>query len=326
MGEPRVSVVLPAYNAEATISEALESLAAQTYRDFEVIVVDDGSTDDTRTIGERAGAKVVSLAQNSGVVAAANRGFAEARGELIARMDADDFAYPERLAKQVAALDANLRWGACATGVLIVGEDVQEGFLRFAGWSNALLSPEEIARERFIDQPVVNPTTMVRRAVAERFPLRGETGWAEDYDFWLRVIGAGVEVGKLPEVLLDWRDSPGRLTRTGDEYSLAAFSRAKAHFLARMSGKFSIAGAGPIGKSLAHDLRAEGAEVVAFYDVHPRRIGNTIHGIPVFADTAIIPGGPVLLSAVGVPGAREKVRACAAKAGYEEGDNFFCIA
>ena len=326
MGNPRVSVVLPAYNAGATISGALESLAAQTYRDFEVIVVDDGSSDDTRMIAESAGVKVVSLSRNSGVVAAANRGLAEARGELIARMDADDFAYPERLAKQVAALDAHPDWGACATGVRITGDEVQDGFRRFAEWSNGLLSPEDIARERFIDQPVVNPTTMVRREVAERFPLRGETGWAEDYDFWLRVIEAGIAVGKTAEILLDWRDSPGRLTRSRDEYSLREFSRAKAHFLAGMSAEFAIAGAGPIGKRLVHDLRAEGADVVAFYDVHPRRIGNMVQGVPVFADTAIVPRGPLLLSAVGVPGGRDIVRARAAEAGYEEGDNFFCVA
>ncbi len=326
MGDPRVSVLLPAFNSEATIGAALDSLEAQTYRNFEVVVVDDGSVDRTCELAKVSGARIVSLTRNCGVAAAANHGFAEAQGELIARMDADDVAHPERLARQVASLDANPGWGACATAVRITGDDVQDGFLRFAEWSNGLVTPEAIARERFIDLPVVNPTTMVRRDVAQKFPLRGDRGWAEDYDFWLRVLGEGIAVGKTAETLLDWRDSPARLTRCGKDYSLRAFSRAKAHFLARISRKFTIAGAGPIGKRLATDLRAEGAEISAFYDVHPRRIGGKIAGIPVLCDAEIAQDGNTLLSAVGIAGAREIVRSRARAGGFTEGADFFCVA
>ena len=323
---PKVSVILPAYQAESSLGDALASISTQTFRDYEVIVVDDGSTDRTGEIADEFGARVISFSRNLGVVAAANRGLEEARGELIARMDADDIAHPERLARQVALLDAEPEMGACATGVRIIGEDVQDGFVKFAEWGNALVQPEDIARERFIDLPVVNPTTMVRRSVAEQFPLRGEIDWAEDYDFWLRVMGAGIKVGKVDEVLLDWRDSPGRLTRTGEEYSLASFSRAKAHYLSCIAGKFAVAGAGPIGKRLAADLRVEGAEVTAFYDVHPRRIGNRIGGTPVLDSSAISLDAGVLLSAVGVPGGRGFVRAMAVEAGFREGEDFFCVA
>ena len=114
MPAPLVSVVMPARNAAAFLREAIDSILTQTWRELELIVVDDGSTDDTRAIAEELGAadgrlRVISPggSQNakSGLVAALNRGFSEARGDLVARMDADDLAYPDRIAQQVAYLD-----------------------------------------------------------------------------------------------------------------------------------------------------------------------------------------------------------------------------
>jgi len=311
------------------VGEALASLQRQTFRDFEVVAVDDGSTDRSRDILDAHGwVRTVGFPENRGVVQAAMRGVDEAGGKLVARMDADDVCHEERLEKQVEFLDAHLECGACVTGVRVTGEEVKDGFRRFEDWVNGLGTPEAIARERFIDQPVVNPSAMLRREIVEMFPLR-DMGWAEDYDFWLRLVGAGVRVGKLSEVMLEWRDSPQRLTRTGDPYSPEAFSRAKAHFLAKLSDRFAVCGAGPIGKRMARHLREKGAQVEVFYEVNPRRIGERIAGVEVRSQEHLATacgGGVVLLAAVGRPGARNLIRGQARAAGYVEGEDFFCVA
>ena len=135
-------------------------------------------------------------------------------------------------------------------------------------------------------------------------------GWAEDHDLYLRLLARGMRFGKVPEVLLDWRDGPGRLTRTHPDYAEAQVWRMKAHHLAQLTKVETqgvvICGAGPIGKRLGRLLRAAGVTVHGFFEVHPRRIGQRIGGVPV--------AGPeefgarwreaVLLSAVGVDGGR----------------------
>lgn len=116
MQQPLASVIIPAYNAERYLREAVESALAQTHSHLEVVIVDDGSTDGTRRLAEELAAgdarvRVFSQ-ENAGVGAARNRGIAEARGEFIAPLDADDFWYPEKLARQIAVLvERGDRWG-----------------------------------------------------------------------------------------------------------------------------------------------------------------------------------------------------------------------
>lgn len=111
MHNPRVTVLLPVYNGQRYLDESLASITAQEYRDFEIVIVDDGSTDETPRIIERWLARderIVTIRQeNGGISRACNAGLALARGEYLARQDADDISLPHRLAKQVAALDAN---------------------------------------------------------------------------------------------------------------------------------------------------------------------------------------------------------------------------
>lgn len=120
-GAPRVSVVIPAYNAAGCIRRAVESVFAQTYRDLELLVVDDGSTDATRAVLIGYGNRLTLLTQaNSGPAAARNRGLAQARGDYVAFLDADDYWLPEKLARQVALLDAQPAIGFCSTATTVV--------------------------------------------------------------------------------------------------------------------------------------------------------------------------------------------------------------
>jgi glycosyltransferase involved in cell wall biosynthesis len=343
---PTVSIVLPARDAESTLGMAIESCLAQTLPNFELILVDHGSIDGTFSVMKKYARRdsridVLKKPRSAPFVSVANLAWQESRGELIARMDADDFSYPARLQHQVRFLADHPDMAACGTLVRIRKRRTAEstshtapdqGYADYETWINSLVTPDDIAAQRFIDSPLANPTTLVRRSALERFGGYADPDWAEDYDLWLRMLEAGERLGKVEKVLLDWIDSDTRSTRTIDRYSQDQFQRAKAHYLARLplvrQRGVSIAGAGPIGKKLARRLRDDhGITVGAFFEVSENRIGNAIDGIPVLPTEALA-GSPhrVLVGAVGLPGARDLIRDLALANSYREGEDFFCVA
>ncbi len=339
---PCVSVVLPARNAQATLARAIDSILQQTFRNFELIVIDDHSRDETRDIIEEYGKKddrVRRIHAERGLIPALRAGCEAATGRYIARMDADDLAMPERFKQQVRFLDDNRRIDVCSCLVEITGNETnpdglpREGFARYERWLNNLMSPEEIAVSRFIESPVAHPTVMMRRMSYERAGGYRDTGWAEDHDLWLRMMNEGMRFAKVPEVLLHWQDGPSRLTRTDFRYSEENFLRCKAHHLARLAAVGErgaiIAAAGPTGKALARFLKKEGITIHGFIDVHPRRVGEEIGGVPVHDINAISepsPEAPVQLAAAGSPDAREKIALLFTERGFVPGIDFWAVA
>ena len=115
--QPRVSVIIPAYNADRYIAEAINSIFSQSYQDYEIIVVDDGSTDSTPEILQSYGSRIHSISQtNGGMAAARNLGIAAAKGELIALLDHDDIFLPDKLPAQVACFDSHPGVGLVNSG------------------------------------------------------------------------------------------------------------------------------------------------------------------------------------------------------------------
>jgi cellulose synthase/poly-beta-1,6-N-acetylglucosamine synthase-like glycosyltransferase len=335
---PRVSVLLPVRDAAATLDACLDSLAGQTLADHEVVAVDDGSADGS---GERLLARAAADSRLQvrrtgprGLVGALNLALAEARAPLVARMDADDVARPERLRLQVERLEADASLDVLGCRVAIVAASfgpAGAGMKAYVRWQNALLDHEAMARDRFVESPLVHPSVVARRAA-----LEGLGGWRdfdgpEDYELWLRAFAAGLRFAKLPEVLLDWRDSPGRLTRTDPRYAPGRFLAVKLEALARgplAGGRPAVVwGAGPIGKAWSRALRAAGHVVRAFVEVDPSKLGTRIHGTPVVAvEEAGRLRGPLHLAAVGQQGARERIRAEAARLGLAEGEDLVAVA
>ncbi len=334
MPRPRLSVLLPCRNAAATLDETLASLASQTLREFEVIAVDDGSDD-------RTGAVLSAWARRDdrirphrtapqGIVAALNTAADHARGRLLARMDADDVARPERLERQVVFLGANPDLVACGTGIRYIPRPlVRDGARRYERWINGVVHPDEIERDLFVECPIPHPSLVVRRDAFEQAGRYRDAGWPEDYDLVLRLWEAGGRFGKVPDVLLEWRERPDRLSRTDERYSEEAFRRCKVHFLKRrIAGRPVVVwGAGPVGKAFARALRDAQENVVAFVDLDPRKIGQTIHNAPVIHPSDIgTCRSAYVVAAVGQPQGRSEIRAALAEAGFREPEECCAVA
>jgi len=202
---PAVSVLLPVFNGAQCIREAVESILTQTFRNFELLVVDDGSTDGTRELLdsiEDPRIRVLPNEGNRGLPYSLNRGLSEARAPLIARMDSDDVSLPQRLAAQVDYLAANPRIGACGSWVETFGDGDGEV------WAYPE-SPQDVKAGLLFRPTLAHPSVMLRKAVF------GETGLcydpefrsSEDYDLWARAAEC-VLLANVPEVLLRYRLPP----------------------------------------------------------------------------------------------------------------------
>jgi len=335
---PRLSVLLPVRDAADTLSECLASLRAQTLTDHEVVAVDDGSCDASPASLEawaREDSRLRVLhTSRIGLVPALNLALVEARAPLVARMDADDVAHPERLERQARRLDEGARVDVLGCRVEHFpepGVPVAGGMRVYVDWLNGLLDHEAMERERFVESPLVHPSVAMRRQTLSDLGGWRDFDGPEDYDLWLRAFEAGLRFEKLEEVLLRWRDRPGRLTRSDPRYAPARFLALKLAAIGRgplATGRPVVVwGAGEIGKTWARALRAAGHEVIAFVEVDPRKIGERIHGAPVMAvaDAAALKG-PLHLAAVGQRGARERIRAEAARLGLADGDGLLAVA
>jgi len=200
---PKVTVLMSVYNGERYLREAVDSVLAQTFTDYEFVIVDDGSTDGTATILDNyADLHIVRLTNehNIGLTESLNRGLSIAQGMYVARMDADDVSLPERFAKQVQFLDEHPDISVLGTGFQIIDDVGTRGV--------KVLFPTEpslVKWQMFFYCPIVHPSVMVRRMVYERLGgYNPDVHHSEDYELWLRAPPE-TKFANLPDVLLQLR-------------------------------------------------------------------------------------------------------------------------
>lgn len=333
---PRVAVLLPARDAARTVRAAAVSILRQSFDDLALVAVDDGSTDGTPEIlarlAERDRRVTVLRGPGEGIARALSRGLPLCDAEIVARMDADDVAWPRRLERQVEALAEYPSLAAVGSRVrLLPRRRVAEGMRRYVAWLGGLVTPRLVLRDLLVESPLVHPAAAIRADA-----LRAAGGWRdgdfpEDYDLWLRLSGAGGGLANLPEVLLDWRESEGRLTRRDPRYAISRHMALKAAFLAEgpLAGRREVAlwGAGETGRAFAAALSAAGIGVGLFVEVDRKKIGRRVRGAEVVSHEQVERArGLPLLVAVGAPGARDLIRAELARRGFVELRDFRCVA
>jgi hypothetical protein len=223
---PAVSVLMAVYNGEPYVSQAIDSILGQTFTDFELILVEDGSIDNTKSIlndYSRQDSRVMLLenGRNQGLVYSLNRGLAMARGEYIARMDADDVSLPGRLAKQVGYMEQHPEVGVLGTNIVYIDAD---GRIMYGGRPKDTrpASPDVIKWMLLWRCPIYHPTVMARRAVFERtgFTYDPDFWPSEDRELWTRLSKCTV-IARLPEVTVHYRIIPTSISRTWREKQCA---------------------------------------------------------------------------------------------------------
>jgi len=332
---PRVSVLLPAFEAEATLDAALRSVARQRRGDLECVVVDDGSPDATAAIAQawarRDGRFRVLSVPHRGTVGALLAGLDACRGEFVARMDADDLMHRDRLLEQVAALDAHPELAAVGCHVRIFPRSTtSDGMRDYERWLNGMRSSHDVRRDALVECPVAHPSLAIRADVLRELGYRA-IDWPEDWDLVLRLLASGREIGVVARRLLAWRDHPGRETRRAERCRPERFPRLRAAFLAEglLSGgdEYVLWGYGHTGRALHRALAALGKLPLAIVEMHPGRLGNRIHGAPVVPPEAIpgLPRRPIVASVAG-PVARGLIRERLDGLGFRELRDYVCAA
>ncbi|MGH9309611.1 MAG: glycosyltransferase family 2 protein [Vicinamibacterales bacterium] len=331
---PRISIVLPARDAAPTLPACLRSIARQTERSWECIIVDDGSIDETariaRLFADHDPRFRVVTTPPCGLIAALNEGLRHCRAPLVARMDADDLMHRRRLRVQAEALDHDAMLSAVGSRVrLFPRRSLSPRLREYEEWLNGLQSAADVRRDAFIECPVAHPTLMMRRDIAADGYV--DRGWPEDYDLVLRALSRGHRIAVVPERLTAWRNGPNSLSRRDLRYAQDRFTACKAHFLSigflAAHATYVLWGYGGTGRTLRRALAAHGRVPSHIVEVKRSRIGQRIHGAEVVPDTAIttLRGRRIVVS-VARAGPRSIIRTALARAGFVEGEDFVCAA
>ena len=332
---PTVSILLPVHDAGSTLRDCLRSVRRQEFRDWECVLVDDGSRDSSRAIAHEVAQQDsrvrVLTAPHRGLVAALNRGLDHCRGRLVARMDADDLMHSRRLTEQVAQLESHPEWAGSGCHVRLFPRDgLGAGNRAYESWVNSIRSPEDVRLEAFVECPLVHPTWLFRRETLLGYGYQ-DRGWPEDYDLILRMITGGRKVGVLPRRRLAWRHAADRLSRRSPVYGQDRFTACKGHYLARSflarTDRYILWGYGATGRALCRVLLEYGKRPSHIVELHEGRLGNRIQGAEVIPREHLVrvPRLPVVVSVAGV-GPRTEIRDALARMGFVELRDFVCAA
>ena len=223
---PTISVILPVYNSSEYLLEALESITNQTFTDWEMIAIDDGSTDNSLQILQNYAQKEPRLRiisrENRGLPTTLNEGIDNAKGAFIARMDSDDISLPERFEKQLNFLEKN-NLDMCGTQYNKFGQRT--------GISNLPLQHEDCCFRLLLRSAFAHPTVMARSKLFVNFKYNENMNCAQDYDLWCRLALKGFKLGNLPEVLLNYRFSSNQISTNKEEKQmLTATAIAKSYW------------------------------------------------------------------------------------------------
>lgn len=210
---PKITVLMPLFNGERFLREAVESILGQTFTDFEFLIIDDGSTDGSVNIVgtyDDPRIRLISHHVNLGVTATLNRGIDLARGEYIARMDCDDVSLPTRLAEQVAYLEQH---PDCALNSVMVTMTDEQGNDRGV-WLDDRKTVSSEAIRRFLPRAncIAHPGIMIRKSLLERYRYNERQRVAQDYDLWLRMAADRLVIAKLAKPLLRYRINSNSIT------------------------------------------------------------------------------------------------------------------
>lgn len=221
--KPLVSVIMSVYNSEKYLSEAIESILNQTYRNFEFIIINDGSTDKSLEIIKnyaQQDSKIFLISRgNRGLVASLNEGMKKARGKYIVRMDADDISLSARIEKQVEFMETNPDIVLCGTAAIVFDDKIQKKWKVFE-------DEKMIKAELLFSSPFIHPSIIMRKDLILKYNLFYNKKFlhTEDLELWNRISNYGLKMANINEILFKYRNTPNSVTKNADKYETKRFN------------------------------------------------------------------------------------------------------
>jgi glycosyltransferase involved in cell wall biosynthesis len=333
---PLVSVLLPFYQADDhLLYNSIESIVKQSFRDWELLLVSNNAGESSLAIAHywcSQDRRIRLIYEHKqGIAWALNSGIRNARADIIARMDADDVALPDKFEKQYGVLmeHPGLDVVATQTAFASAGVPNSEGYKQYVDWQNSIITPSQHYINRFRESPVAHPTVMFRKQLVERFGLYSTAAIPEDYELWLRWMDYGVRFCKIPEPLLIWNDHPHRLSRGHANYSVEAFYRVKSWYLSWWlrhhvpdDKKIIVCGTSRQCIERAEMLIAYGISIYGYTDVRLRKMQQ--HRF--IKHELLEPSSHFLINFISQRGTGDKIREYFSANNFKEPGNFILAA
>lgn len=305
-----VSIVMPVYNAEPYLRACLDSILCQTHTCWELLAVDDFSTDDSHSILREYAAIddriTVLINTEKGIIPALQTGYAAAVGGFVTRMDADDLMHIQKIEK---LLDAVVLQGVAVAvgGVSYFAQDgdVGGGYARYAEWLNKLLARGEVYSDIYKECVIPSPCWLMSRATFNSIGGFASDRYPEDYDLAFRLYELQVAVRPVAEPIHMWRDHKSRASRTDPHYADQSFLPLKMHYFAQLEWEpglqVALWGAGRAGKAVAKQLGSIGIPF-SWHTDNKKKIDKDIYGTVVKCLDVLVQDLPaIVITAVRSP-------------------------
>jgi glycosyltransferase involved in cell wall biosynthesis len=285
--KPKVSILIPAKNEAAFLEECLVSIQEQSYENWECIVVDDHSTDNTFEIIQNFTNKDERFKgfrnENTGIIEALRMAYGNSVGEYISRMDADDLMAENRVEALLENLLENGLSHISVGKVQYFSENkLGEGFKNYENWLNELTEVGNNFKDIFKECVIPSPCWMIHREDLDSVDAFDKNRYPEDYDLAFRFYEAGFKVAPCNRVLHKWRDYSTRTSRTDQNYADHTFTEIKTHYFFKLKRdqkkELVIIGAGNRGKKLAKHLSELNVSFL-WVDQNPKKIGKDIYDV-----------------------------------------------
>lgn len=309
---PIVSIIMPVFNGELHLTQALDSIVKQTWEQWELIAIDDGSTDGTAAIlssfeKKDQRIKILSI-EHGGVIQALQAGQTQIRGDFVTRMDADDLMPKDKLANLIQPILKNASTPQISVGKVKYFSDEQQGlgdgYRRYERWLNGNLMANDPYEEIFRECVIPSPNWMMNTATFQAIGGFDDLSYPEDYHFCFRCRLNGIKISPVDTITHLWRDWPDRSTRTADHYKDNLFFNLKARFYAQdkpyPENTTLVWGAGNKGKALVRALLDQGVNFEWTCE-NPRKIDHHIYGVQIKEPSLETMSGVNVLIAVSNP-------------------------
>jgi glycosyltransferase involved in cell wall biosynthesis len=313
--KPQISVLLPIKNSVKTLEECLESLAAQKFKNFEIVAVDHNSSDRSLELlaarqKTESRLKIFKFPFGN-LIDVLNFGLEKCQAPKVARMDADDICFENRFEKQFKFMNQNPDLTLCGARVKMISADkIGQGWRDYESWINKFSNREDILSELFVECPLSHPTWMFNRLEVKVAGGYRDMEGPEDYELLLRLVAEGKKISICPEKLLYWREHPDRHSRLHKRYHHKAFFKIKALYLEKLFLKGRLAviwGLGGRARWLAQFLKREKIKISKVVGHKNKRPRYFMAGAPVCSPAELeLSCEDGLIFCVATPGAKKE--------------------